>query len=216
LLSQHHMCAPRVPNAPAASADTHPDTVPAMSNISPAQWHLVCMQLLQFVERTTSLEMGELMGAAMPYAAHVLWRISEHLQAAESDSGNHATDDGPPHLAQRVADGFAERFHAFVAESGHSDLIWHTMAFIAPWTSAYTRVAALEAPVGRLLDALFSGSDAQLLCDLATGRPGYRHPAAAFSGGGIDDSNPASAAGDGAEAQRRRSALEAHMLGAGA
>ncbi|KAJ2713778.1 hypothetical protein H4R19_002079 [Coemansia spiralis] len=99
------------------------------------------------------------------------------------------------------------------------------MAFIAPWTSAYTRIAALEVPIGSLLDALLGSSDAQLLCDLATGRPGRRYPAALFSGRGIDEpqvpggaprTNPPSAAADGAEAQRHRSALEAHMLGVAA
>ncbi|KAJ1736309.1 Serine/threonine-protein kinase tel1 [Coemansia biformis] len=221
----YHMRPREALGAPALASAKQPGPARVVSNTSPTQWHLVCVHMLRFIEQVTSYEHGQIAVAAMPYVSHVLWRISEHLLVA-GDGGDCGSGDNPLRLARRVADGFAERFHAFVAESKRPELIWQTMAFISPWTGAYARIAALGDQVDKLLAALFSSEDAQLLCDLAMGHPGSQYPGAIFSGVGSESGNGGEAqvlantpipgqslaAADGMGLPRHRAMLEARML----
>ncbi|KAJ2803904.1 hypothetical protein H4R20_002707, partial [Coemansia guatemalensis] len=150
-----------------------PKAAAVVSNVFPAQWHLICGRLLRFVEQVTSFEIGQLLGTAVPYIAHTIWRICGHLSAV-----SHELDDversSMPDVATQVTDEFSERFLAFATESKSPELVWQTMIFISPWTEGYARVAALERPIEVLLDAMFSSGDAQLLCDMAMGDSGSR------------------------------------------
>ncbi|KAJ2163200.1 hypothetical protein GGF46_000130 [Coemansia sp. RSA 552] len=139
------------------------------SSASPAQWGKICMVLLEFIEAAAISEAGQVLMTAVPYVAHTVWRVSLHLSASAELLDASVGSSSLRHAARGVVHGFAERFLTLVAECNCIELIWQTMAFIAPWTDGYTGIAALEAPMDRLLGALFGTGDFRLLCEIAQG-----------------------------------------------
>ncbi|KAJ2615185.1 Serine/threonine-protein kinase tel1, partial [Coemansia sp. RSA 1365] len=171
-LLRHHL--PSQKDSDWAGGFLHPpNSITVVSNVFPAQWHLICERLLRFVEQVTSFEVGQLLGVAVPYIAHTIWRICGHLSASLQKLDD-VERSSMPDVATQITDGFSERFLAFVAESKSPELVWQTMVFISPWTDGYICVAALEGPTGVLLNAMFNSGDARLLCDMAMGDSGSR------------------------------------------
>ncbi|KAJ1810867.1 hypothetical protein LPJ77_000557 [Coemansia sp. RSA 2523] len=177
----------------------------ATLSISPGQWQNVCTQLLQFIERCTASELGQALATAVPYVAHTVWQISEHVsREAQLSDGVVSADAGA-----QIAHMFGERFMAFVAEAPSADLVWQTMQFIAPWAAGYSGVAVLSEPMDQLLTALFASNDAQLLCTLAAGDAGSRLKASSNT----TDMLQARADTDG-QILQQHAQLEARMLSA--
>ncbi|KAJ2236096.1 hypothetical protein H4R99_003740 [Coemansia sp. RSA 1722] len=145
----------------------------ATSVLSPSQWAFVAQQLLRCVQQCTENEYAPVVQTSIPYIAHVLWRISQHVQSTQGSMISGGSEFGV-FSADQIADEFSERLVAFAADAGQPELLWQTLFFISPWTRGYSRVSSLKAPIDRFLTATFSPSNsATLCCHLSMGRVGF-------------------------------------------
>ncbi|KAJ2357096.1 hypothetical protein GGF43_001668, partial [Coemansia sp. RSA 2618] len=184
-----------------------------VSNISPGQWQQVSTLLLECIERCTTFELDQAQATSVPYVAHAVWRVAEHVQREALLSDGVVSEN----IGAQIAQLFSERFMAFVTEMPSAELVWQTMLFVAPWTDGYARVAALAEPMDRLLTVLFQTGDARLLCALASGDAASRLVGSLGLNSSSTDPSQSVARldADGQLAQQQRAQLEARMLGAG-
>ncbi|KAJ1725490.1 hypothetical protein LPJ53_000305 [Coemansia erecta] len=145
-------------------------TAAPISSLSPTQWLHVAHGLLKSIEQCTENEYGHISRRLVPYISHTLWRISEHTGLTEQQNtlvtGNTSATGT---TADQIADEFSERLVAFATESRQPDLLWQTLAFIAPWSRGYTRIAGLDDTVSKLLSAAFASEESPLLGSLSFG-----------------------------------------------
>ncbi|KAJ2887356.1 hypothetical protein FB639_001383, partial [Coemansia asiatica] len=142
------------------------------SVLSPLQWISVAQQLLGSIGQCTENEYTPISQTAIPYIAHVIWRISQCIQAPQGSVKSPDSDFGASSFATQIADDFSERLVAFAADENQPELLWQTLVFISPWKRGYSRIASLEASVGALLSAAFASMDATILCHLSLGKLG--------------------------------------------
>ncbi|KAJ1820272.1 hypothetical protein LPJ75_000979, partial [Coemansia sp. RSA 2598] len=164
----------------------------ATSALSPLQWVSIAQRLLDSIGQCTENEYAPVSQATIPYIAHVLWRISQHVQAAQgaiaigsgSEIGKSTSSSSAAAVAEaaQITDLFSERLVSFAADTNRPELLWQTLFFISPWTRGYSRLASLEVPMNALLSATFDPADTGLLCHLALARFGSGSQKRHFAG----------------------------------
>ncbi|KAJ2744545.1 hypothetical protein GGI20_002889 [Coemansia sp. BCRC 34301] len=213
------------------NANTHKDLVSShadrsaagsvvLSSLSVAQWHQVAQLLLKSVDQFTEHESSPFIREALPYIAHALWQISQHVAGVEQ----HALYAKPGHvsvLAAQIASGLSERLVAIVSNAKNTALAWRTLTFVHMWPACYNQLAEIEGVASWLLAALFASDHSILLCELSWGDPGTHSMDTACAS---RTSQPETQAAGSAEAGRHRPlptkdggsghtrSLEAHML----